>query len=163
MGTILILERMKPQQWQRARAVRLQALGDAPDAFGSTLTDELKMPDEQWQSRLAARDAATFIAALDDHDIGIAVGAPYDDAAGLFAMWVAPEARGKGIGDALIATVVNWANENGFQRILLDVGDWNQSAINLYKRNGFEPTGHTGTLPPPRTHVTEHQRVLRLR
>jgi GNAT superfamily N-acetyltransferase len=160
---MLIVERMKPQEWQRARAIRLRALEDTPDAFGSTLSHELKMPDDQWQARLASSNSVTFVAALGDRDIGITVGAPYDNAAGLFAMWVAPEARGKGVGDALVAAVINWASENRFERILLDVGDWNRSAINLYKRNGFEPTGHTGTLPPPRTHVTEHQRERRLR
>jgi GNAT superfamily N-acetyltransferase len=151
---------VQPHEWQRARAFRLRALSETPDAFSSTLDHELSMPDERWRDRLAASDSATFMAASGGLDIGIAVGAPYDDAAGLYAMWVAPEARGKGVGDALVSAVIRWAKEEGFERVLLDVGDLNEHAINLYKRNGFEPTGRTGTLPPPRTHVSEHQRVL---
>jgi GNAT superfamily N-acetyltransferase len=70
-----------------------------------------------------APDAATFIAVSDNQDIGTVVGATFDDAAGLFAMWVAPEARGKGIGDALIRAVVGWAQANGHERLVLEVGD----------------------------------------
>ena len=121
------------------------------------------MPDEQWSRRLAATDAATFIAVSDDHDIGIAVGAFVDNAAWLFAMWVAPEARGKGAGDALVRAVIAWAKDNGHERLVLEVGDWNQPAINLYRRNGFKPTGLTGTMPPPRTYITEHQLALDLK
>ena len=154
---------MEPAEWRRVRAVRLRALADTPDAFASTLDHELGMPDEQWPRRLATRDAATFIAVSDDHDIGIAVGAALADAAGLFAMWVAPEARGKGAGDALVRAVIVWARDNGHERLVLEVGDWNRSAIDLYRRNGFRPTGQIGTMPPPRTHITEHQLALDLK
>jgi ribosomal protein S18 acetylase RimI-like enzyme len=153
---------MQPADWRRVRAVRLRALADTPDAFASTLGHELSMPDEQWSRRLVTQDAATFIAVSGDHDIGIVVGATLPDAAGLFAMWVAPEARGKGVGDALIRAVVGWAQENGHERLVLEVGDWNRSAIDLYRRNGFTPTGQRGTMPSPRTHITEHQLALAL-
>jgi GNAT superfamily N-acetyltransferase len=159
----MIVERVSPHEWPRVRSVRLRALADAPDAFRSTLADEVDMPDDAWQARLSATDCATFIAASGGDDVGIAVGAPYNGAAGLFAMWVAPEARGNGMGDALIAAVVDWAKEYGHERLVLDVGDWNEPAIKLYARNGFERTGHTGILPPPRSHLTEHRRVRRLR
>jgi ribosomal protein S18 acetylase RimI-like enzyme len=157
------VERMRPSEWRRVRAIRLRALADTPDAFGSTLNDELNIPDERWSSRLAAPDAATFIAVRDDHDVGLVVGAPIDGDAGLFSMWVAPEARGEGVGDALVRAVIGWATDRGHERIVLGVGDFNQSAIDLYKRSGFEPTGRRGTLPPPRTHITEHQLALRLK
>ncbi len=121
------------------------------------------MRDEQWSRRLETPDAATFIAVSDDRDIGIVVGATLDDAAGLFAMWVAREARGKGVGDALIRAVVEWARTNGHERLVLEVGDWNRPAIDLYRRNGFTPTGRTGTMPSPRTHITEHQLALDLK
>ena len=158
----LIIARLRPHEWQRVRSVRLRALADTPDAFASTLDHELSMPDEQWMRRLATPDAATFIAVLDDHDIGIVVGAPFDSAAGLFAMWVAQDARGKGVGDALVGAVVKWAKDYGHERLLLEVGDWNKHALNLYRRNGFKPTGHTGALPAPRAHITEHQLGLDL-
>ena len=149
--------------WRRARDVRLRALGDAPDAFGALLADELKFSDTDWQARIAQKDAATFLASIDAADIGIAVVAPNEHGdAGLYSVWVAPEARGSGVGDALVAAAVHWARAQGHARITLGVGDYNLPAIRLYERHGFARTGETGTLPPPRTHITEHKRMLLL-
>ena len=52
-------------------------------------------------------------------------GAPHDDdpAVGyVISLWVAPEARGRGVGEALAAEVVTWARARGLRRIILDVG-----------------------------------------
>ena len=190
------IRRAKPADWQRVRAIRLRALSDAPDAFGTTLAEDEARPMSTWRERLENDDAATFLASteLDDEDtalltasrathaassphegtaevpqlvdLGLVVGAPFDGregAAGLFAMWVAPEARGSGIADRLVQAVIDWASERGYERLLLDVADDNKAAIKLYERMGFEPTGNTGTLPPPRTHVREHERAFSLR
>ena len=35
-------------------------------------------------------------------------------------------------------------------------------AIALYTRNGFERNGEVSTLPPPREHISDHQRELKL-
>ena len=152
------------EHWERARAIRLRALQDAPDAFGSTLEHTMSLTPVHWKERLGSQDAATFVAVVDDSDVGMAVGADYEgEGAGLFGMWVAQEARGTGAGDALVQAVVGWARGKNYERIVLDVGDANEQAIALYARNGFEPTGATCTLPPPRSHIKEHQRALVLR
>ena len=83
--------------------------------------------------------------------------------AGLFAMWVAPEARGQGAGDLLVQAVVDWAAAAGFQRVVLEVGNNNLTAIALYQRHGFEPTGLTAALPEPRSHIREHELARQLR
>lgn len=156
------IERMGTESWERVRAVRLRALRDAPDAFARTLEEEEPQPPEFWRERLGSQ-AVTFLASLEDADVGIVVGAPFperDGAAGLFAMWVAPAARGRGVGDRLVDAVVDWARQAGYGRVVLDVGDANLPAIRLYERKGFEPTGRAGTLPDPRTHLREHERAL---
>jgi ribosomal protein S18 acetylase RimI-like enzyme len=156
--------RLRPADWQRFRVIRLRALRESPEAFGSTLEEEQNLTDTDWPDRLARPEVATFVArATDQTDVGLAVGAPYDDEAGLYAMWVAPEARGTGIGSALIDAVIAWASEIGHTKILLDVGDHNAPAIALYERNGFKATGRAGALPPPRIAITEHQRMLVLK
>ena len=157
----VFIEQAQISDWRRTRTIRLRALGDMPDAFGSTLEREQLFTDEEWRERLARANAATFLAKIDGLDIGIVVAAASDDGgAGLYAMWVAPDARGQGVGDKLVTTAVNWARERAFKRITLGVSDFNAAAIRLYERHGFEPTGETGALPPPRTHVTEHKRTL---
>lgn len=159
------VERMGPEGWERVRAVRLRALSDAPDAFGMTLAEEEAKPPEGWRARLADRETATFLAVEPGRDVGLIVSRAYEGqpgAAGLFAMWVAPECRGRGMAQALVEAVVAWARSMGFGRVLLDVGDRNADAIRLYARNGFEPTGVTGCVSPDRAHLLEHQRALDL-
>ena len=77
-------------------------------------------------------------------------------------MWVAPTGRGTGASEKLIGAVLIWARQSGFTRMELDVADDNAPAIALYERCNFLPTGETGRLSPPRSHVLEHRRALRL-
>src|SRR5688500_7787120 len=118
------IERMTPSGWDRVRAVRLRALRGAPDAFGTTYAEDAVRPPASWRERLAAPDAVTFLATADGRDVGLVVGTPYEGragCAGLFAMWVDPDERGRGVGDGLVGAVVEWATRSGFERILLDV------------------------------------------
>ncbi|MGB7348124.1 MAG: GNAT family N-acetyltransferase, partial [Pirellulaceae bacterium] len=109
---------------------------------------------------------AAFFVATDETlgDVGVVAGAPYRgrDCAGLFQMWVDPKARGKRVGELLIDAVIAWTKENGHTKLILEVGDDNRSAIRLYERKGFHPTGNTSELDPPRQHITEHERLLEL-
>lgn len=127
------------------------------------MAEELTVDDAGWQARLARPDVATFVAHADGEDIGLVTSAPYGDHAGLFSMWVDPRHRGRGVGEALVRAAVSWAMQQGYERMLLDVGDSNVAAVAFYTRLGFRPTGVTGSLPPPRDHHLEHQRELRLR
>jgi len=159
------IERLGASDWERVRAVRLRALAEAPDAFGTTFAQDEARPPEEWRARLADPRAATFVATADGKDVGLVTGRKYegyDGAGGLFGMWVAPSHRGRGIARELIDAVVAWARDSGFNRLLLDVADANTAAIALYESKGFRSTGVTGTLPSPREHVLEHQRSLDL-
>ncbi len=157
------IERLGPQDWRRAREVRVRALRDAPDAFGSTVEGETAQPPERWRDHVAKPGAATWVATVDGADVGMIVGDRYEDgAAGLFGMWVAPEVRGTGVADRLVDAHVTWARAQGHARILLDVGDENVAAVRLYERKGFLPTGVTGVVAPDRPHIREHQRALEL-
>ena len=156
-------KRLAAHEGLRLRTIRLRALAEAPDAFGSTHDEAAARPLDSWAAQL--RKIATFVAVVDGEDVGLVRGARDDsqaDAAWLISMWVAPEVRGRGVGEALIDAVVEWARASGARRLLLDVGDHNQPAIALYARMGFEPNGTTGCLPAPRDHIREHQRELRL-
>ncbi|MCY0989278.1 GNAT family N-acetyltransferase [Nannocystis sp. ILAH1] len=152
--------RLGAHEGERLRAVRLAALGDAPDAFGGTLAEAAVRPADDWRRQLV--ELATFVAVVEGGDAGMVRAARHEvepDTGELLSMWVAPAARGRGVGDALVDAVVAWARAEGLRRLVLDVGDANAAAIALYARNGFVPTGVTGSLPPPRTHVREHQRA----
>lgn len=59
----------------------------------------------------------------------------------LDGIFVAPEARGKGVGSGLIEAIRTMAIEEGFSEIRLDVIDNNPRAKQLYERLGFQSVG----------------------
>ncbi|HSU15597.1 GNAT family N-acetyltransferase [Longimicrobium sp.] len=54
-------------------------------------------------------------------------------------LYVRPEARGKGIGRALLAHLARLAVERGCGRLEWWVLDWNESAIRFYRSLGVQP------------------------
>ena len=51
---------------------------------------------------------------------------------------VSPEARGKGLGSAMVEALVEIAREHGFAKITLEVAATNAGAVRLYRRLGFK-------------------------
>jgi RimJ/RimL family protein N-acetyltransferase len=49
-----------------------------------------------------------------------------------------PEARGLGLGEALLRTGIDWAREVGVQKVKLSVFSTNDRALALYRKLGFE-------------------------
>jgi len=154
--------RSSVDDWARVRALRIAALADTPDAFGSTYAEEVDQPEPFWRRRLTRESAVTLVATLDGQDAGLVVIAPEDDdptVAGIYSVWVALFARRRGVGDALVVAAVDDARARGFRRIVLEVGEQNLPAQALYARHGFTASGLRGHLPPPREHVPEIQLV----
>ena len=54
-------------------------------------------------------------------------------------LYVKPEFRSKGIGKALLIKIISIAKERNYGRVEWSVLDWNESAIDFYKRLGAEP------------------------
>ena len=156
--------RLRSGEEDRLRAIRLHALGDAPDAFGTTLAVASGWPLSSWTHQL--RTLPTFVAVLGGEDIGMVRGAVDPDAPSqvwLISMWVAPAARGTGTGSALVTAVQDWARGTDAVRLVLEVGGHNHRAQRLYQRMGFQDTGGRRRLPPPRDHIEECEMALPLR
>jgi GNAT superfamily N-acetyltransferase len=125
------------------RDVRLQALCEAPEAFGSTYERELARSKSDWQGWLSP--GVTFVLESPEGARGMIAGlADATDPAivHLMAMWVHPAVRGCGAADELVAAVVAWAKSNDARSVRLNVMQPNHRARRFYERCGFRPTGH---------------------
>lgn len=154
---------LQPAEWRRLRSIRLRALRDAPDAFGSTYEEANGWSAEVWSDQL--RDLPTVVAVKDGCDVGMVRYEPDRSRplhGWLISMWVDPTARRMGVGSALVDAIIERARAAGVTTLLLDVADGNAAAIALYEAKGFTPNGERGSLPPPRTHIREHQRERRV-
>ncbi len=144
------LRRVDESCWRTYRDVRLAMLLDTPSAFASTYAGEAAFPDDRWLERVRG-PARTWLAVRGDLPVGSVTSFRFEEQdAGdtcLVGMWVAPHARGSGVGEALVGAVLEDARERGLRRVVLDVAQANTSARRLYERMGFRATGRTGTLP----------------
>jgi GNAT superfamily N-acetyltransferase len=152
--------------WQALRDIRLAALRDAPDAFASTYAEEAAFEEADWRQRIAR--GGTFLAFLPDADApgvreadapGVPEAAASEPAGlaggyqqgpgtvGLISMFVRPRARGRGVGEALIAAVLDWARARNATSVHLWVAETSKSARVLYERCGFSLTGERQPLP----------------
>lgn len=147
MVEVLVLT---PDDWATWRHLRLAALSEAPRAFGSRLADWTGDGDveERWRGRLGIPGSHNVVAMLEDHGVGMASGVPTSHVGivELISMWVAPAARGHGVGDALVGEIERWARSVGARVLRLSVAEGNAQAAALYQRHGFRYTGELGDL-----------------
>ena len=54
--------------------------------------------------------------------------------------FVMPEARGSGVGRALVQAAENWARDRGLQEFASDTWLWNEASIQAHLALGFEET-----------------------
>ncbi|MEV0032220.1 GNAT family N-acetyltransferase [Nocardia sp. NPDC050793] len=140
------IHQLGPDEWHRFRRIRLLALAEAPYAFASTLAWAQVRTDQDWRDLLAAR--TQFLATAGNHDLGTVGVVTENSGAHLISMWVAPEARGTGVADLLVRSVIDWSTAAGHPGIHLEVSDSNAAAERLYHRHGFRRTGVSGAISP---------------
>jgi len=61
---------------------------------------------------------------------------------GEIGMMVAADWRGRGVGSALVAAAIDWAQGRGLHKLSLSVFPHNDAAIALYRKFGFVEEGH---------------------
>ena len=152
----LSVRRVRPEDWRRVRALRLEALRDpmAPVAFLESVETARARPDTDWQSRAAdaavGDGSAQFLAVRGEDLIGSLTvivrkaGVPdyFDrvpevDLPTVVGVYVSPSARGIGVIDALLSEAARFAAGRGDRELTLDVHETNLPARRSYERAGF--------------------------
>jgi GNAT superfamily N-acetyltransferase len=148
-----VITRVGEDDWRVWRDVRLAALADAPEAFGSGTEQEEVLPEDAW--RAMTRTAAIFVAMAGGTGVGVAAGLSRESPGerGLGAMWVAPSWRGRGVAAALAGAVIAWARSEGCARIGLWVPADSPRARRFYQRQGFRATGQARPFPNDATRI----------
>lgn len=131
---------------ERYRAIRLAALMTAPEAFGSTYEAEAAWPLGAFAERLAG--SVVFGAEAGERLVGMAGLGRASGAKGrregfVWGLYVEPDARGRGMGAALLDAAIA-AARGTFERLTLTVARGNEPALALYRRFGFAIHG----VPP---------------
>jgi ribosomal protein S18 acetylase RimI-like enzyme len=138
------------EEWHLLRDIRLAALRDAPDAFGSSYAEQAGFREADWRSRISRGGTFfAFIPEVNGTEPAGLVRALHEmpGTVQLISLWVRPQARGRGVGGALVRAVVDWASAREAASVHLWLTEANFRARALYERCGFLPTGERQPLP----------------
>jgi ribosomal protein S18 acetylase RimI-like enzyme len=133
------VRRIGPDDWENFRDVRLRALVDSPDAFGSTLERERAFTEADWRRRLSGPVVVVL-------DLGpVSVGGLFDnDGVGqVWGMWTDPAHRRRGHARAVLDLLLPAEGP-----VQLHVNVANLEARTAYERYGFVGSGVLEPLRP---------------
>lgn len=161
-GNKYVVRAIRPDDWERVKELRLDALRDpvAHLAFLETYENAAAKPDSFWQDRAVtsgegSTTARQVIAETADGSWAGSVtvlveeagttdwaGFPVEHRQGhVVGVFVRPEHRGNGLIEALFEAGVAWAWERGAERVRLFVHEDNARAQAAYRKIGFAPSG----------------------
>lgn len=130
-------------EWKRLKEIRLEALKTDPIAFGSSYEEEKERPESYWRSRIPGA-----IVAFDGEKVVGLMSYKDEDRlktkhkSGIYAVYVSPEYRGKGVGKKLLTEALNRIKTNiNIIKINLTVNPLQTSAVKLYESFGFKAVG----------------------
>lgn len=138
----VVISRAAADDWAALRAIRLEALADTPDAFGTTYHEAAAYADERWQTLVV--DHCYYLARSGDRAVGMISGGFNDRCPGthwLYGMYVTPRWRGTGVAERLVASIVSWARADGADALYLQVTASLPRARGLYAKAGFVEVG----------------------
>ncbi len=130
------------------RALRLEALRNHPEAFGSDYAVNEKQPLEFWAGRLRGLGNTGMIYFATEHERLIGMSAIWrgdspktQHSAQITSVYVQPEWRGAQLAAKLIETCLDWARLQQITIAKLAVVSTNTAAIRSYSSCGFKIYG----------------------
>ena len=141
------------EEWQAYKAFRLEALLDSPRAFGSSYQESTTRPDSHWQGRLeesAKGEAQWMLFAREGQRLVGMIGAfrkeDQPDTAHIISVYVAADARGRGISKLLMNAILARLKAAGVKKAELSVVVDQLPALALYQSSGFVIIGKESRL-----------------
>jgi ribosomal-protein-alanine N-acetyltransferase len=108
-------------------------LQDAPEAANWTQTS--------YQESMNSPGSVAFVSEGDGRVTGFLIGRQVSDEAEVLNLAVAPSARRRGDGGALLRAVMEEFRARAVSRVFLEVRESNVTGIAFYERHGFSKTG----------------------
>ena len=148
----VIVRPIREEEWEAYREIRLRALMSDPLAFGSTYAREVALAPEKWRERIRPSTnppkSATWVALeRTEKFVGTIAVVDIEQALHVFAMWVEPRFRRKGVGGTLLDAALAWVDDVLQGRpVTLEVNPRQVDAVRLYESRGFRGTGKTSPL-----------------
>ena len=131
------------EDWRIWKDFRIQSVKHFPLAFASTLEEEQKSPDHQFQEWLRRHTVyGAFIEERLIGNVGFLKQQLFKERHRgiLFGMEVLPEYQRQGVAETLMNSIIRHA-KNYVLQLHLKVLSTNETAIRLYLRHGFERYG----------------------
>jgi GNAT superfamily N-acetyltransferase len=141
MNNGVVVEIIDPNEWQRLRSIRLQALTDSGHAFGGTLEGESVESESEWRSKFVKNDF--LIASVDGVDVAMMFIEVLDGDFGatcwIGGCWSNPKFRGKGV----LSSMFRFIDQQDKDWKVQGLGVWtdNYNAITAYEKLGFVKMG----------------------
>jgi GNAT superfamily N-acetyltransferase len=168
------VRRIRPDEAETLRSVRLRALADAPGDATTTVARTAALTADHWVDAATANSSggtqATFFAESEeargtDPD-GIVVGmvgcyANRDGIVNLIGLWSAPGHRAVGVADRLLEVVASWARDQGATYLRHWLVERNEFARTFYEGVGFVATG-TAMPYEPDPRISQMELLLAL-
>lgn len=92
----------------------------------------------EWLEAVTGGESLTVVALHEDEPIGHGMLVPDQEGAVELALFVLHEYQGAGVGTELLRTLLGLGQAEGIERVWLSVERWNDAAIAVYQKVGFE-------------------------
>lgn len=144
MPHTLNIRALTPADSLAFQALRLRGLQECPEAFASSHEEEVGTPISEIERRLQPKTDSAIFGAFQESGLCALVGLQREGMAKLahksfvWGVYVAPEARGRGVGAQIMRHALSYAaTVLGTRQVNLGVNTRNTAAVALYRSLGF--------------------------